>query len=321
MGHTTSLSPVVLSPESLPPLVYKDQPVITSKTLSVLYGTDPSRIRDNFRKQRERFVAGKHFFKVEGNELKHLKECVSLRHSVSQARALTLWTARGAARHAKMLDTDKAWEVFELLEDNYFSPKTAPKTQTLTPSTANDRRALNALVKSWARSLGGGSNYSSCYRRVSSHFNLESISELPVEWIADATAWINEQMNLAVTALPEAPAATAPVKQDTLEWLRGNFPGVPDDPKLWHTDLMNRALRAFNSFHDEIEAIRKDARSPFLDKRQGIAFGFDGLLAVADNAIRVAADTSRVAYRNLYLALEGYTSAWVFLTYGNGSSN
>ena len=28
---------------------------------------------------------------------------------------------RGAARHAKMLNTDKSWEVFEALEDNYFN--------------------------------------------------------------------------------------------------------------------------------------------------------------------------------------------------------
>ncbi|KAA9920381.1 hypothetical protein, partial [Escherichia coli] len=34
---------------------------------------------------------------------------------------LILWTERGAARHAKMLETDQAWEVFEKLEDSYFN--------------------------------------------------------------------------------------------------------------------------------------------------------------------------------------------------------
>ncbi len=34
---------------------------------------------------------------------------------------LYLWTKRGAARHAKMLSTDRAWEVFEQLEDTYFN--------------------------------------------------------------------------------------------------------------------------------------------------------------------------------------------------------
>ncbi|EFI89744.1 hypothetical protein HMPREF9551_01222 [Escherichia coli MS 196-1] len=38
---------------------------------------------------------------------------------------LFLWTARGAARHAKILETEKAWEVFEKLEDCYFDRKPA----------------------------------------------------------------------------------------------------------------------------------------------------------------------------------------------------
>ncbi|EPT6592756.1 phage antirepressor Ant, partial [Escherichia coli] len=38
-----------------------------------------------------------------------------------KARSLILWTERGAARHAKMLETDQAWDVFEKLEDCYFS--------------------------------------------------------------------------------------------------------------------------------------------------------------------------------------------------------
>lgn len=34
-----------------------------------------------------------------------------------------MWTDRGAARHAKILDTDEAWEVYEELEENYFNLK------------------------------------------------------------------------------------------------------------------------------------------------------------------------------------------------------
>lgn len=49
---------------------------------------------------------------------------VSLNYSVKIARnvrSLILWTERGAARHAKMLKTNQAWEVFEKLEDCYFN--------------------------------------------------------------------------------------------------------------------------------------------------------------------------------------------------------
>lgn len=50
----------------------------------------------------------------------------------SKTRHLTLWTERGAARHAKMLDTDQAWEVFEKLEDCYFTKK--PAEQLVLPN-------------------------------------------------------------------------------------------------------------------------------------------------------------------------------------------
>ena len=36
-------------------------------------------------------------------------------------RSLCLWTREGAVRHCKMLNTVKAWEMFNLLEDNYFN--------------------------------------------------------------------------------------------------------------------------------------------------------------------------------------------------------
>ncbi|ENT3909961.1 P22AR C-terminal domain-containing protein, partial [Escherichia coli] len=42
---------------------------------------------------------------------------------------LILWTERGAARHAKMLETDQAWDVFEKLEDCYFSPGKAVQAE------------------------------------------------------------------------------------------------------------------------------------------------------------------------------------------------
>ncbi|ENL2105519.1 P22AR C-terminal domain-containing protein [Escherichia coli] len=99
------------------------------------------RIRQNHHENKVRFVEGKHFFKVVGNDLKELRVALNysqnLRVTLSnsqnlqpslrglqispKARSLILWTERGAARHAKMLETDQAWDVFEKLEDCYFS--------------------------------------------------------------------------------------------------------------------------------------------------------------------------------------------------------
>ena len=76
-------------------------------------------------------MPGKHYFKIEKNELREFKNRPETIGLVGKnARSLILWTERGAARHAKMLETDRAWEVFEKLEDCYFSQgKTAPTEQ------------------------------------------------------------------------------------------------------------------------------------------------------------------------------------------------
>ncbi|EFC4002466.1 ORF6N domain-containing protein [Escherichia coli] len=112
-----------ISVETLSPITHNQIPVITTELLAQLYGTEPVRIRQNHHENKVRFVEGKHFFKVVGNDLKELR--VALNYSQNpvspKARSLILWTERGAARHAKMLETDQAWEVFEKLEDNYFN--------------------------------------------------------------------------------------------------------------------------------------------------------------------------------------------------------
>lgn len=112
-----------ISAENLSPITHNQIPVITTELLAKLYGTEPVRIRQNHNENKTRFVEGKHFFKLKGKELSDLR--VSLNYSQNpvspKARSLILWTERGAARHAKMLETDQAWDVFEKLEDCYFN--------------------------------------------------------------------------------------------------------------------------------------------------------------------------------------------------------
>ncbi|MDO7392124.1 ORF6N domain-containing protein [Acinetobacter baumannii] len=107
---------------------YKSMPVVLTEQLADLYGTEPVRIRQNYDRNNEKFIAGRHFYKVEGKELKELKESLSSLKILSpNTRSIMLWTERGAARHAKILDTEQAWEVFEQLEDCYFNMKEASK--------------------------------------------------------------------------------------------------------------------------------------------------------------------------------------------------
>ncbi|END4466341.1 ORF6N domain-containing protein [Salmonella enterica subsp. enterica serovar Bareilly] len=120
-----------ISVETLSPITYNQIPVITTELLAQLYGTEILNIQVNFTRNKERFVEGKHFFKAAGEELKNLRLALSKsQNPISpKTRSLILWTERGAARHAKMLETDQAWEVFEKLEDCYFSQKRPSEKQ------------------------------------------------------------------------------------------------------------------------------------------------------------------------------------------------
>ena len=127
---------------------YKSMPVMTTEQMAGFYGTDSVNIRKNYMRNAERFIDGKHFFKVEGDELRTLKNSLSDFEVLSpNTRSLTLWTEKGAARHAKILDTDQAWDIFEQLEEVYFSVKEKAKSNALAlPS--DYLSALKALVVS-----------------------------------------------------------------------------------------------------------------------------------------------------------------------------
>lgn len=116
--------------DKLIPVEYKNQRILTSQQLSEVYGVEPVRIRQAFNRNENRFIEGKHYFKLEGEELKQFKT-EYLNDTSLKTSSLMLWTDRGAARHAKILDTDEAWEVYETLEENYFNPK--DKTLKLSP--------------------------------------------------------------------------------------------------------------------------------------------------------------------------------------------
>jgi hypothetical protein len=127
--------------ETLPSLAWNNQPVITTELLANVYETDVSNIKMNFSNNAVRFIEGQHYFKLSGQDLKNFKNQVNNLYSVQIAKntaSLILWTERGTVRHAKMLGTDKAWDVQDKLEQFYFSQQTAQPTPTpapLPPST------------------------------------------------------------------------------------------------------------------------------------------------------------------------------------------
>ena len=78
--------------------------VMTTEQLAEAYGCRAIHIQQNFKNNRARFVEGKHYFKLEGADLKAFKDSLENIESVvgSRAPSLILWTKQGAARHSKI---------------------------------------------------------------------------------------------------------------------------------------------------------------------------------------------------------------------------
>ncbi|EGM6456698.1 ORF6N domain-containing protein, partial [Salmonella enterica] len=70
-----------ISVESISLTTHQNIPVITTELLAQLYGTEVIRIQQNHARNAERFIEGKHFFKLVGLELRELKHRLSLSES------------------------------------------------------------------------------------------------------------------------------------------------------------------------------------------------------------------------------------------------
>lgn len=105
---------------------YKNIRVLTTQQIAEAYGTDSKTISYNFNHNKERYIDGKHFICLSGDELRAFREIHDLPNNLNK---LYLWTEKGAFLHAKSLNTDTAWEVYDRLVDSYFeNPKAVPMT-------------------------------------------------------------------------------------------------------------------------------------------------------------------------------------------------
>lgn len=203
-----------LSTPSLPRLAYKGIPVVTTESLAQAYEVEAKQLRQNFANNKERFTEGKHFYSLSGNELRGFKHSVEIFDSVKIARnvnALTLWTERGAARHAKMLNSDRAWDMFELLEETFFRiarPEPAPAPSPISKRTDPERKALTAIINTWVGMAP--IHYASARAQVNAHFGVTSVDALTVAQVKEAIQWVQAKID-ALPAVPApAPAPTLP---------------------------------------------------------------------------------------------------------------
>lgn len=170
---------------------FRSIPVVTTEMLADFYGADVKNIQNNFLRNTSRFIEGKHFFKIVGQELREFKKSLTLLKMVSpNARALTLWTERGAARHAKMLDTDQAWDIFEQLEDCYFN-----RQEILAKTHKSERTALHdahTMLVAKTKHLSS----SDAWKLIHQRFNVDDIALIPYDAIPVAVEYVHHLIAL-----------------------------------------------------------------------------------------------------------------------------
>ena len=113
----------------------------------------------------------------------------------------------------------------------------------ITPSTTASRKPLEKLVKVWA--ARGGIIVAQCWTMVNAAFNLQSITELPEEWIPDAIAWVQGKIDNLTPALPAAEPVPAPALPATDD-IDGHFAAIREH------------IRQINNHEEAIfQAVRK----------------------------------------------------------------
>lgn len=98
--------------------------VLTTAQLAECYGTESQIITNNFNRNKGRYEEGKHYIRLTGAEKREFCNLNQIDVGTKAAN-FYLWTERGALLHAKSLNTDKAWEVYDQLVETYFRAKKA----------------------------------------------------------------------------------------------------------------------------------------------------------------------------------------------------
>lgn len=122
--------------------------VLTTQQLAEIYGTTNRRISENYNSNKCRYQLGKHYIVLEGDELKAFGDQYGNSVSVNRVSKLYLWPEKGALMQAKSLNTDKAWEAYEKLVDDYYKIKTESlSTNQLSPELQMFKNIWDGLAK------------------------------------------------------------------------------------------------------------------------------------------------------------------------------
>lgn len=135
------------------PIEHENQRVLTTTQLAKGYETDSQIIVNNYNRNRDRYQVGKHYYALKGEEKRNFINQHQIDLGLKNAATIYLWTEKGALLHAKSLNTDQAWEVYDQLVETYFRakemfaiPKTLPEALRYAAELAEQVEKQKPLV-------------------------------------------------------------------------------------------------------------------------------------------------------------------------------
>ena len=169
---------------------YNGTRVLTTQRLAECYGTTTDTITKNFNRNRDKYVEGKHFICLKGEELKEFKANGQI-DLLPNVHMLYLWTEKETFLHAKSLNTDIAWEVYDRLIETYFTvKKELIDKKQLSPQL----QLMNMLVENMNRTELEQKRQAEQISRVEQTVgNIKEIFTQPIgDWKAEINARVRE---------------------------------------------------------------------------------------------------------------------------------
>ncbi|MEC2220896.1 MULTISPECIES: ORF6N domain-containing protein [Bacillus] len=167
-----------------------NQRVLTTAQLAESYGTDNKRIANNFNENKHRYKQGKHFFLLEGEDLKSFKSESRISGIAPNINKLYLWTEKGAWLHAKSLNTDQAWNAYEMLVDEYYNVKqTQIDTSRLSPELQMFKQIFDSVARTQLKQQEQDKRLAAVEKKQD---NIKEVLSLnPTEWKKKVNRIIN----------------------------------------------------------------------------------------------------------------------------------
>jgi hypothetical protein len=104
---------------------------LTDKMIAEIHEIEAKEVRKAVNRNIARFKEGIDYINLKGgNEITSLENYGYSKQAITQADKLFLLSERGYAKLIKIMDSDKAWEIHDILLDEYFSMREVVKAST-----------------------------------------------------------------------------------------------------------------------------------------------------------------------------------------------